>query len=48
MGYLGVAFAVADHAGVTSIPKHVTTGFAIIDAENVDDPEVSRFIYQVE
>jgi ribose transport system substrate-binding protein len=48
MGYLGVAFAVADHAGVTSIPKHVTTGFAIIDAENVDDPEISRFIYQVE
>lgn len=48
MGYLGVAFAVADHAGVTSIPKHVTTGFAIIDAENVTDPEVARFIYQVE
>ena len=48
MGYLGVAFAMADHSGVTSLPKHVTTGFAIIDAENVDDPEVARFIYQVE
>lgn len=48
MGYLGVAFAMADAAGVTSIPKHVTTGFAIIDAENVDDPEFSRFIYQVD
>ncbi len=48
MGYLGVAFAMADHAGVTSLPKHVTTGFAVIDAENVDDPEVARFIYQVE
>jgi ribose transport system substrate-binding protein len=48
MGYLGVAFAMADHSGVTSLPKHVTTGFAIIDAENVEDPEVSRFIYQVE
>jgi ribose transport system substrate-binding protein len=48
MGYLGVAFAVADHSGVTSLPKHVTTGFAIIDAENVNDPEVARFIYQVE
>jgi ribose transport system substrate-binding protein len=48
MGYLGVAFAMADAAGVTSIPKHVTTGFAIIDAENVDDPEFARFIYQVD
>ena len=48
MGYLGVAFAMADAAGVTSIPKHVTTGFAIIDAENVDDPEYARFIYQVD
>ena len=48
MGYMGVAFAMADAAGVTSIPKHVTTGFAIIDAENVDDPEIARFIYQVD
>lgn len=46
MGYLGVAFAMADAAGVTSLPKHVTTGFAIITADNVDDPEYSRFIYQ--
>ena len=48
MGYLGVAFAMADAAGVTSLPKHVTTGFAIIDADNVDDPEFARFIYQVD
>jgi ribose transport system substrate-binding protein len=48
MGYLGVAFAMADHSGVTSLPKHVTTGFAIIDAENVDEPDIARFIYQVE
>jgi aspartate aminotransferase-like enzyme len=48
MGYLGVAFAVADHSGVTSLPKLVHTGFAIIDAENVDDPEIARFIYQVD
>ena len=48
MGYLGVAFAMADASGVTSLPTHVTTGFAIIDAENVDDPEIARFIYQVE
>jgi ribose transport system substrate-binding protein len=48
MGYMGVAFAMADAAGVTSIPKHVTTGFAIINADNVDDPEIARFIYQVD
>jgi len=48
MGYLAVAFAVADDSGVTSLPKHVTTGFAVLDAENRNDPEMSRFIYQVE
>jgi len=47
MGYLAVAFAMADFRGVTSLPKHVTTGYAVINAENVDDPEVARFIYQV-
>jgi ribose transport system substrate-binding protein len=48
MGYLGVAFAMADAAGVTSLPAHVTTGFAIIDAGNVDDPEIAKYIYQVD
>jgi ribose transport system substrate-binding protein len=47
MGYLAVAFAAADAAGVTSLPKRVETGFAIIDKDNVTDPEVARFIYQV-
>jgi ribose transport system substrate-binding protein len=47
MGYMAVQFAIADAAGVTSLPKRVQTGFAIIDINNVDDPEVSRFIYQV-
>lgn len=47
MGYLAVQFAVADAAGVTSLPKRVQTGFAIITIDNVDDPEVARFIYQV-
>ncbi len=47
MGYLAVQFAVADSSGVTSIPAAVETGFAIIDIDNVDDPEVARFIYQV-
>jgi ribose transport system substrate-binding protein len=47
MGYLAVEFAMADFRGVTSLPRRVTTGYAIITADNVDDPEVARFIYQV-
>jgi len=47
MGYLAVTFAMADWRGVTSLPPRVTTGYAVITAENVDDPEVARFIYQV-
>jgi len=47
MGYLAVEFAAADAAGVTSLPKRVQTGFAIIDKSNVKDPAYSRFIYQV-
>ncbi len=47
MGYMAVEFAMADWRGVTSLPKRVPTGYAVITAENVDDPEVARFIYQV-
>jgi ribose transport system substrate-binding protein len=47
MGYLAVMFAAADAAGVTSLPRRVETGFAIIDKENVKDPAIARFIYQV-
>ena len=47
MGYMAVQFAAADAAGVTSLPKRVETGFAIIDKDNITDPEVARFIYQV-
>jgi ribose transport system substrate-binding protein len=47
MGYLAVEFAAADAAGVTSLPKRVQTGFAIIDKSNVKDPNYARFIYQV-
>jgi ribose transport system substrate-binding protein len=47
MGYMAVQFAAADAAGVTSLPRRVETGFAIIDKENVKDPEIARFIYQV-
>ena len=46
MGYMAVQFAAADAAGVTSLPKRVQTGFAIIDKANVTDPNYSRFIYK--
>jgi ribose transport system substrate-binding protein len=48
MGYLAVSFAMADQAGVTSIPKHVTTGFAVITKDNMADPEISKYFYKVE
>ncbi len=47
MGYLAVQFAAADAAGVTSLPRRVETGFAIIDKDNVKDPAIARFIYKV-
>ncbi|HLA42976.1 MAG TPA: substrate-binding domain-containing protein, partial [Aggregatilineales bacterium] len=48
MGYLAVEFAMAHSRGVTSLPTRVPTGYAVITAENVSDPEVARFIYQVD
>jgi len=47
MGYLAVEFAMADNAGVTSLPRRVPTGYQVITKDNVTDPAVSRFIYQV-
>ncbi|MFN8371259.1 MAG: ABC transporter substrate-binding protein [Anaerolineae bacterium] len=45
MGYLGVITAIANARGVTSMPARVPTGYAVITIDNVDDPEVARFIY---
>jgi ribose transport system substrate-binding protein len=45
MGYMGISFAFADDSGVTSLPKLVHTGFQVITADNVNDPNVARFIY---
>ena len=45
MGYLAVAMAVAYLDGVTSIPARIATGYQVITADNVDDPEVAQFIY---
>ncbi|MGB1287263.1 MAG: substrate-binding domain-containing protein [Aggregatilineales bacterium] len=45
MGYLGVIAQAANARGVTSMPAYVPAGFAIITPDNVDDPDVARFIY---
>ena len=47
MGYLAVQFAKADASGVTSLPRRVETGFAILDKTNIADPAMARFVYQV-
>lgn len=46
MGYMAVQAAVADSRGVTSLPRRIETGFAIINKDNVKDPNYARFIYQ--
>ena len=45
MGYLAVELAVAYLDGVTSLPKHISTGYQVITRDNVDKPEVAAFIY---
>ncbi len=45
MGYMGVIAQVANMRGVTSMPARVGTGYAVITIDNVDDPDVARFIY---
>ena len=45
MGYLAVEMAVAYLDGVTSIPKHIPTGYQVITRDNMDDPAVQQFFY---
>ncbi len=45
MGYLAVEMAVAYLDGVTSLPKHISTGYQVITRDNVADPAVAQFIY---
>jgi len=47
MGYMAVQMSLAHNAGVTSIPARIPTGYAVITPDNIDDPEVSRFIYEI-
>lgn len=45
MGYLAVEMGMAYLDGVTSIPKRIPTGYEVITKQNVDDPNVAKFIY---
>ena len=45
MGYLATLMAMAYLNGVTSIPTHIPTGYAIITRDNMDDPDVMQFFY---
>jgi ribose transport system substrate-binding protein len=45
MGYLAMLMAMAYLNGVTSIPKHIPTGYQIITRDNMNDPAVQKFFY---
>jgi len=44
IGYFGVVAAYAHLTG-NSIPVAIGTGFTIMDASNIDDPEVAKYLY---
>jgi len=45
MGYFAVMMAMAYLNDVVSIPPRIPTGYQVITLDNVDDPEVAKFIY---
>ncbi len=46
MGYFAVEMANAYLNGVTSIPPHIPTGYAVITRDNMNDPNISKFFYK--
>jgi ribose transport system substrate-binding protein len=44
IGYYGVVTAYAALTG-QSVPTTIGTGFTVMDASNIDDPEISKFVY---
>ncbi len=44
IGYYGVVSAYAHLTG-NSIPVSIGTGFTVMDAANIDDPEIAKYIY---
>ena len=45
MGYMAVAIAVAHAKGFRSVPPRLTTGYAVMDIDNIEQPETARFFY---
>jgi ribose transport system substrate-binding protein len=45
IGYYGVVSAYAHLTG-QSIPVSIGTGFTVMDKTNLDDPNISRFVYK--
>ncbi len=45
MGFMAVIMGNAYLNGVTSIPPSIPTGYALITRDNVDDPDIAKFIY---
>ncbi len=46
MGFLAVEMAAAYLNGVTSYPRHIPTGYAVITRDNMNDPNISKFFYK--
>ena len=46
MGYFAVVTAMADARGVSSVPARWPTGYAVMTQNNIDDPEIDRFVYR--
>ena len=46
MGYFAVQMAMANKNGVTSVPRHIPTGYQVITKDNMNDPAVAKFFYQ--
>ena len=46
MGFLAVEMAMAYLDGVTSIPAHIPTGYAVITKANMTDPNIMKFFYK--
>ena len=44
IGYYGVVTAYATLVG-QSVPVKIGTGFTVMDASNIDDPEIRKFVY---
>lgn len=45
MGFFAVEMGVAYLSGYTDTPKRIPTGYAVINRDNMEDPEISKWFY---